>query len=302
MQLWVRFFLTMALTALSHAQPVGELQDSQSCSGGFVIRSYRDQVTGAGSFEILRDERLLYERHGQLFTIGSDGETGKKSLLVGPDLTTSGYPHVVVFENTLGSHCCITAYVFELRNEAKLLATVSGEHAPPVFRQTAPGEPWEIYISDWTYAYWPSSFATSPAPEVILRWNGFAYVTAPDRMAKPAPSPSELAAKARLIRRSAEWTRNTTNYARSNIPPELFQTALDLMYSGHEDLGWGFIHDAWYPGYPVDETLLDDLRKRREKSAHWWAIKYTVVTSQSKTPLESWRSSDRRSGDSRPSR
>jgi hypothetical protein len=292
--------LLVAFGALGRADPVGQLEDSKSCSGGYVIRAYRDQETGSGSFEILHRNLRLYERRGEWFSIGR--VEPNDLFLVGPDFTACGKPHAVVFEYTGGNHCCTSAYVFLLGDEPRLLATIEGRHSTPVFRKTAFGQPWEIVMRDWSYAYWPSSFATSPAPEVILRWNGDAYVTAPNRMAKPAPSESELEAKARSIRRSPEWTFETNRYLRANIPSGLMQTALDLMYSGHEELGWKFIRQAWCPGFPLDETLLTDLRKRRSESPYWPAIENAQAIARSRIPPGSPTFSGRRSAGSRPNR
>jgi len=57
-----------------------------------------------------------------------------------------------------------------------------------------------------------------------------------------------------------------------NIPRKLFSYALDLMYSGHEDLGWQFIEQAWSSRYPLDDQMLIDMRERLEKSPYWGEV------------------------------
>jgi len=53
------------------------------------------------------------------------------------------------------------------------------------------------------------------------------------------------------------------------IPVELFPTALDLMYSGHEELGWKFIHSAWNDKNADKELVLEKLRGRLGESSYW---------------------------------
>jgi len=41
------------------------------------------------------------------------------------------------------------------------------------------------------------------------------------------------------------------------------------MYSGHEDLGWQFIRQAWGAQYQFDDQLLVDFQKRLWESRYW---------------------------------
>ncbi len=59
----------------------------------------------------------------------------------------------------------------------------------------------EISLRDWTFACWHAAFAKSPAPSIVLDWDGRAWVLSPELMQKPAPGKdvfwSEFQAKLR---------------------------------------------------------------------------------------------------------
>ncbi len=187
---------------------------------------------------------------------------------LGKDITGLGKPDLILYEWTGGAHCDYIAYVIELGSPCRLLAAINGQHGVPCFRDMdGDGMP-EVIIRDWTYAYWPVCFATAPAPQVILKWRNGKYELAAELIRTPVPSGNELATMA--LRTRKEWEKSVSNkYDRALIPQRLFQTALDLMYRGHEALGWQFIAMAWNPRFPMDNALIEEL-KRLMRDSDWW--------------------------------
>jgi hypothetical protein len=243
--------------------------------GDYEVRTWFAE-NGDGRLQILEAGRLVYTQAGFRFYIG--GCDSLASVAPGTDVTGDGLPDLVVGEWTGGAHCCFNASVFELGPQVKLLAVIEGRDEAPEFRDVNNDGIPEVRIEDWTYSHWPGSFAASPAPDVILRWQDGAYRVAADLMYEPAPSAAEIERRAAEIRASEDWDEPATGcgpgggYSRWSIPRALFQEALDLMYSGHEQLGWEFVRAAWSPRFPVDEALLDELRQKRDSSPYWSSL------------------------------
>jgi hypothetical protein len=200
-------------------------------------------------------------------------EKGVRIPAAGKDITGSGKPNLVVYEWTGGFHCCYIAYVFELGSSVTLLAEIDGQHAAPKFVDLDGDSIPEITLYDWTFEYWPGSFAASPAPKVVLRWENGRYVPDAKLMEVQAPSAQDLRQKAESIRNDEVWNDRAYEHLRWFIPQELFQTALDLMYGGHEELGRKFIGMAWSKEYPLDNDLLAEFDALLLESPYWPAIK-----------------------------
>ena len=265
------FFVSLLVgVPLAQADPVGVIQDVKFC-GAYTIRTYRDYRdhlgdAPSGSVEILHRDKRVYEPCGFAFFIGIRPDyPDVRPSHVSQDLTASGAPHVVIYEWTGGAHGNHIVHVFRLGRECQEIAVINGECWEPEFIEKKPNEAWEVRTRDSAFTYWPQSYATSPFPEIVLRWAGSHYVLAKDKMMKPAPSPRELEIWAEKIHAGPGW-----NWRPMAIPPELYAITLDLMYSGHEDLGWKFIRQGWNPAIPFDEKLVTGLKERLSES-HYWA-------------------------------
>jgi hypothetical protein len=257
--------------------PKGNLTDETRVHG-FTVRTYRSDA-GEGSFAVLRDGKRAYEREGWSFFIGGRPGNIDKAMRMPPpgiDITGNGRPNLVIYEWTGGVHCCFVAHVLELGSPVRMLTEIDGRHSTPTFVDLDGDSLPEVVLRDWAFEYWPGSFATSPAPKVILRWRNGQYVLDAKLMEVRAPSPEELRRKAEEIRNDEYWDSDVTSpgqYSEWSIPPWLFQTALDLMYGGHEELGRSFIRMAWSPKYPVDDVLLGEFEALLSQSPYWTAIK-----------------------------
>ena len=257
--------------------PKGKVTDETSFNG-FSVKTYRSD-DGDGSFEILRGNKRVYGQHGLCFYIGGQAGNDDKAMRLpvpSADITGNGKPNLVVYEWTGGAHCCFVARIFELGSWVKMLAEIDGRHSTPAFVDLDGDSLPEVILYDWTFEYWPGSFATSPAPKVVLHWGNGQYVPDAKLMEIPAPSTEDLIQEAESIRNDDAWNDrvfNSGKYSRWFIPQQLFQTALDLMYGGHEELGRKFIGMAWSTKYPLDNELLTELDELLSESPYWTVIK-----------------------------
>ena len=281
----VLFSLTGLLAGCQAAKVTGQMASSgteltdQLRVGEYQIRTFRTGE-GDGWAEITKAGRLVYRREGWSFKIGTMSDWVKQDCRQweGKDLTGSGKPAVILYEWTGGAYGLYDAIVVELDTPVaglitpcKEIAEIHGTYSVPRFLDLdGDGRP-EIIIEDWMYSYWPNGFGDSPAPKVILKWRNGRYDVAPELMRTPTPTGNKLAAMAKRTRKA--WDRRPDGkYDREIIPSSLFQTALDLMYGGHEALGWKYIAMAWDQKYPMDVELINELKYRMRQSECWQAF------------------------------
>ena len=254
--------------------PQGDLTD-QAIFGQYTVSTFRSQE-GHGAWQITRDGKPVRGGQGWVFKIGqvSPEEGGMPADCLGKDINGDGTPDIVIYEWTGGAHARFIARVVELSGDCRLIAEIDGIDSVPRFQDLNSDGVLEVVLEDKTYRYWPSSYAASPAPTVILRWNRGKYLADAKLTATPLPSRDKIKEKAERVARDPQWARGPSGqYSRSYIPRELLQTALDLMYGGHEEEGWEFIRLAWTPKYPVDSGLLEELKSLMDRSPYWMEIK-----------------------------
>jgi len=249
--------------------PNGEITDEREFEI-YSIRTYRDQESGYGSFEIIKSGQCVFGYHGWIFDIGD----------VGIDLTGNGKHNAAIYEYTGGAHCCDDMYLLELGKEVKLVAIIRGDECKPIFEDIDGDSIPELVHNDPSYNYFPSSFVGSSFPKVILRWDENTFKVAVDLMRIPTPDIRALEKKAIDVKN--KWISNVTNrwnpsHSPANdwgyIPKEYFGTALDLMYGGHEELGWNFLGMAWPERFPFDHELFEEFLSEMASSPYWMELK-----------------------------
>ncbi len=251
-----------------------------SSFGAYVVNTYfdPDSNTNDAYFEILRDGKPLYrqqaEDNGAKFVIGTlyDDDPDAKLVTMGKDITGDGQPDLVVSEWSGGANCCLTLHVFEIGKHFRKIGAIDaayGDQGPHfVHLDKHPGL--QIQVYDWTFANWHTSFAESPAPRVILSYQRGAYRIAPDLMSTPAADMKDVAAKIQQVR--DETKKLHGSWPDANIPPLLWGTMLDLIYSGHRLLAWQVVDMAWPKQVKGKEAFVDDLIAQMKKSPYWKAV------------------------------
>lgn len=124
----------------------------------------------------------------------------------------------------------------------------------------------DFVINDWTFAYWKASFAESPAPQIILRYQPGGYKLATDLMATANPSQMEFQ---RLVDKGRRIPLNDEGEPTS----EFWGIMLDLIYSGHADFAWKFCDESWPGSANAKKQFLQNFRFQLSKSPYWAAIK-----------------------------
>ena len=97
---------------------------------------------------------------------------------------------------------------------------------------------YEMFAPDYSYSYWPDSFAGSPAPRLVWRITPSGFSLAPDLMIEPPLD--QVTLKSQI-----EWIGDNIDSDSLYLPYELYGTTLDLIYSGNEQRAWEFFDDAW---------------------------------------------------------
>ena len=219
--------------------------------------------------EIFKGAALVYAMDGHRFFIGNPEANEKKEIAIpiGMDITGDGQPDLVIHEYTGGAHCCSLFHIFEIGEKFRHIQTIELEDSCTDFKNLDNGPALELPMNDWTFAYWKTSFADSPAPEVILKYSDGQYRMAPTLMRKPPLSPLELNGTAASIRLSPEWKD-----PEQKIPPALWREMLNLIYTGNMDQAWSLFHLAWPEGLAGKEKFLEEFKAQLATSLYWEQI------------------------------
>lgn len=127
----------------------------------------------------------------------------------------------------------------------------------------------EVIVWENEFAYWNSSFSASAAPRVILKWNGEAYLPAPDLMREPPPPDGRLEEQAAIVLGFDDWTRNGRGRYWIDVPPPLWWIMLDLIYSGNLPTAERFFDMAWPRDKPGKEAFHKELFCQLARG-QWW--------------------------------
>jgi hypothetical protein len=248
--------------------------------GAYTVNTYSnpDADTNDAWFEILRGKRSVYrhqaEDNGEKFVIGTlyDDDPDAKLVTMGKDITGDGQPDVVISEWSGGANCCLTLHIFEIGKRFKKIGAIDAAYGDqgPHFVHLDDQRGLQIQVYDWSFANWHTSFAESPAPRVVFSYQRGAYRIAPDLMSTPAADMKDVAAKIQKVRDETKDLRGA--WPDANIPPLLWGTMLDLIYTGHRLLAWQVVDMAWPKQVKGKETFVDDLIAQMKKSPYWTTI------------------------------
>lgn len=194
--------------------------------GEFAVRHTRGRSLGRSCLQVTRKNRVeLKLSGGAQLELANGMEEGSPKIVPGSDITGLGKPNLVVTESTGGAHCCTVLHVLELGSSVREIAAVDLMDSENVHLIDLDGDGvWEMVGQDWTFSYWHTSFAESPAPEVVLRFDGQRYRLALDWMRRPAGYVD--------IRTIAERSRAHLRQFRV-LPPVLWGGMLDAIYTGN---------------------------------------------------------------------
>jgi hypothetical protein len=224
--------------------------------------------------EILRDGKRVFTAYGEMFIVGTDDKNGRlrDDTAMGKDITGDGIGNLVITELTGGIHSNNTVHIFELGPKLRFIQSI---HAPcgggvGFFKlDTDPGLEYELL--DRTFAYWHQCFIGSPAPQVVLKYNGSKYVFAPGLMRQNPPTDEKLRNDAQEIAGSVDWSLFDGDEEDwpDSIPPRLLEEMLDLIYTGNMSAAWRLCNLAWTGKSVSKEKFLHAFKAHLETSPYW---------------------------------
>ncbi len=270
---WIAVAVPARWASNKHGPP---LQKSASFRT-YTVNTYFDpnSNTKEAYFDILKDQKSIYRQpateRGERFNIGTfyDDDPDAKLVAMGRDITGDGQPDVVVSEWSGGANCCLTFHIFEIGPKFRKIADIDVEFGDqgPHFVHLDHGPGLQIQIYDWTFANWHSDFADSPAPRVVLRYQHGRYRVAPDLMCTPVADMKDVAAKVEKVREEAKDLRGGS-WPDANIPPLLWGTMLDLIYTCHRLTAWLFVDKAWPQKVGGKKDFVNDFIAQLKKSPY----------------------------------
>ncbi len=179
-----------------------------------------------GQHVLLRLRAYQFELHYQAKASGA-----------GPDAIVTGW--------TGGAHCCFTIHAVWLSHDFRqqIIPVMDNDETGFLPDGRGPDAPPKLRFGDFTFAYWRASFADSPAPTVIFRFDSPTGRYAPDiaAMRKPAPDDTAVAAMAKEVR----GAERDLPKGDSPAAPLLWKDMLDLIYSGNAPAAHRLFEMAW---------------------------------------------------------
>lgn len=243
---------------------------SESQGGPFVLRMFN-----GGRPDVQLQRRFTLSREGHEFFHVDDvmladfpEDLREQEPWPGVDLTGDGVPELLLGTYSGGAHCCSDLLVFDVSGPPVLIATIATLHTEASFSDLDCDSVFEVELLDWNWAYWHTSFVESPAPKVILVWNGKEFVPAPEKMRSEGASTEDLIAAGARIDERINQVEEVRGISRHQFA-ELWKTMLTLMYSGRVAEAWWFFELAWPKRVEGKETFRSEFEDSLAQSNYW---------------------------------
>ena len=122
-------------------------------------------------------------------------------------------------------------------------------------------------MNDWTWAYWPSSFASSPAPEIILRYEQGKYILALELMRRPPKTKEEFAQVKRQVKEKLEtdMKEQSGDFSLALVVNPMF----DMIYSGNAKQAWQLFDEVWTEQEPNRQETVKFIQEALTSSPYW---------------------------------
>lgn len=151
------------------------------------------------------------------------------------DINDDGVPELFVAGYSGGAHCCNHNYIIKLSDPISVLFDLDTGDNGIEFKDLNNDGVMEIITHEDAFAYWNTSFAASPMPEVILSLKNEKYKADPKYMRKPAPTDNEIKKNAISVE----------SWSGAQGPEVAWKCALDLIYSGNIASAKKYVDLAW---------------------------------------------------------
>lgn len=213
---------------------------------GYTFKTYESTNPDDGAcLRIYRGGKVVYSRASddvEQYSLGQPKQAEYKIPFIpnGADLTGEGRPDMIVTSWSGGAHCCFTRYIFELEPKLRLLATIEDGDTDLGHFERLDQTSGYFYVTQDIWSYWPESFASSVSHRVILRWDGTKFRLDLSKMRRPALTPDQW----KKALQDVNGALKEEGDVRGALGVTLWDTVLDLIYSGHSDLAWKFVSEV----------------------------------------------------------
>ncbi len=182
-------------------------------------------------------------------------------------ITSAAARDLVIETFSGGAHCCFAIEIATLGDPFHISEPQDVRDAGAALF-ALPGSPlFGLRSADEAYAYRWTSFADSPAPELLLRYDtDKGFMLASDLMKKPVPSADKLQQMAAAMRADSGWKSSP-----GSPPRDYLQAILDLVYSGNLKAAKVYAVKAWPDAVPGRQDFIDDLNQCALPSSPWWS-------------------------------
>lgn len=221
--------------------------------------------------EILKGGQRVYADTGYSFALGypldQDQPPDTVKLKPGDDISGEGQPELLVSTSTGGAHCCYSFDVIRLTDPVVKLQRIPLYDADESSFVRRPGVKGLVLVTaDYSdFAYFPTSFAGSPAGRVFLSFQDGQFRLDKSLMKAVAPKAGMLEKCAALFKQSRAWMSDEN----AGQPLGMWYYATDLIYTGHADAAWKFLDGAWGGGKADKQKYIGDYKKRLTKSIYY---------------------------------
>lgn len=254
-----------------------ELKTTRYAFQNYEVRLYSNQdcevepESRIAGVEILQGGKRVYMQTGYSFAIGypleQDQSPDSVKIDIGTDLTGEGVPDLLISEWTGGSHCCYRFHVFELGKNFRAIQSIPLFDADESAFVRRPGvKGLVLHSADYSaFAYFPQSFAGSPAGRVFLSFQQGRFRLDPALMKAMGPGKDVVQRCATLFKKSRDW--------KDGQPMGMWYYATDLVYTGNEAAAYDFLQQSWGGSAAERDKYLGEYRKRLTKSVYYPELK-----------------------------
>ena len=221
--------------------------------------------------EILKGGKRVYAETGYGYAVGypleQDQPPDSVKLKVGDDITGQGQSELLISASTGGAHCCYSFAIFRLGADFRKIQDIplfDADESAFVRRPGVKGLVLNTY--DYSaFAYFPTSFAGSPAGRVLLSFQEGKFRLDPGLMKANAPTQGETDKCAALFRKSRDWKQGQSM--------GMWYYATDLIYTGHETQALAFLKKSWGGSAADRDKYLSEYQTRLTKSVYYPQLK-----------------------------
>jgi hypothetical protein len=151
------------------------------------------------------------------------------------DINNDGIPELVIKGYSGGAHCCSHLYIVELNNPISILLDLETGDWGTQFEDLNNDGVYEISTKEDVFTYWHTSFAASPAPDVVLSFRDGKYKADPKYMRKSAPTDAEIKTQAGSVE----------SWSSAQGPEVAWEYAIKLIYSGNIASARKYVDLCW---------------------------------------------------------